>query len=133
MDAPDQARVLKLDEPPLTGRIRFLPQADRSVIRTIRCGILFIMAFWSGTSFQSFARLKQVLSRLDPAGRLEVVVVDTDGCPDLYEAPELVGKLHGNGEIAWVSAGQVVATAACGSHPKAFRTYTRHLLDECVA
>lgn len=87
--------------------MRYLAEADRSVIQTIRCGILFVMAFWSGASFQSFARLKQVLSRLDSGGRLEVVVVDTDGCPDLYETPELVGK--------------------------AFETFTLRILGECAA
>ena len=133
MEVPDRERVLKLDEPPFAGRVRFLAEADRSVIATIRCGILFIMAFWSGTSFRSFARLKQVLSELDPGGRLELLVVDTDGCPDLYEVPELVGKMHGNGEVAWVSAGQVIGTASCGSHPQAFETYTRYLLGECTA
>jgi hypothetical protein len=133
MVVPDRARVLKLREPPLAGRARYLAEADRSVIRTIRCGILFVMAFWSGTSIQSFARLKQILSRLDPSGRLEVVVVDTDGCPDLYEVPELVGKLHGNGEAAWVGAGRVICTAAFRSHPAAFETFTRHLLGECAA
>jgi hypothetical protein len=133
MDVPDRVRILKLDEPPFAGRVRYLSQADRSVIQTIRCGVLFIMAFWSGTSSTSFSRLKQVLSNLDSAGRLEVVVVDTDGCPDLYEAPELVGKLHGNGEAAWISDGRVVCTATCGSHPNAFETLTRHLLTECGA
>jgi hypothetical protein len=133
MNLPDRARVLKLEEPPLVGRVRYLAEADRSVIPTIRCGILFVMAFWSGTSFQSLFRLKQTLSRLDPSGRLEVVVVDTDGCPDLYEVPELVGKLHGNGEAAWVSAGKIVCTSSCGSDPKAFQTYTRHLLGACAA
>jgi hypothetical protein len=133
MNVPARARVLKLDEPPLAGRVRYLAEADRSVIPTIRCGILFVMAFWSGTSFQSLTRLKQVLSRLDPSGRLEVVVVDTDGCPDLYQVPELAGRMAGNGEAAWVNAGRVLCTASCGSHPKAFETYTRHLLGECAA
>jgi hypothetical protein len=125
--------MLKLDESPLAGRVRYLSETDRSVIQTIRCGVLFVMAFWSGTSLRSFTHLKQTLARLDPDGRLEVVVVDTDGCPDLYHVPELLGKMHGNGEAAWISEGKVVATASCGSHPKAFETYTRHLLGECIA
>jgi hypothetical protein len=131
MDASDRTLVLKLHQPPMVGRSRFLSEADRTVIPTIRCGILFVMAFWSGTSFQSFARLKKTLAQLDPAGRLEVVVVDTDGCPDLYEIPELAGKLHGNGEAAWVSGGQIVCTTR-GENPKAFETFMFRLLDECV-
>jgi hypothetical protein len=133
MEVPERARVLKLDEPPLSGRVRYLSETDRSVIPTIRCGVLFVMAFWSVTSFRSFAHLKQTLARLDLDGLLEVVVVDTDGCPDLCHAPELLGQMHGNGEAAWISGGKVVATASCGSHPKAFETYTRYLLGECIA
>lgn len=131
MEVPDRIRILKLDEPPLVGRVRFQSEADRSVISNIRCGILFVMAFWSVTSFQSFTRLKRALSQLD-ADHLEVVIVDTDGCPDLYEVPELAGKLHGNGEAAWVSAGRI-CTVASGSAPQAFETFTRHLLEECPA
>jgi hypothetical protein len=132
MNAPNPARVLNIDEPPLAGRVRFMATADRSVIPDIRRGVLFLMAFWSGTSFHSLHHLKRVLSRIDADGRLEVVIVDVDGCPDLYDAPEFFGKLHGNGEAAWVSRGKVVATAAYGSHPKAFETYTRYLLEECA-
>jgi len=132
MNVPDRARVLNLDEPPLAGRVRYLAETDRSVISTIHSGILFVMAFWSGSSFQSFARLKQTLIRLDADARLEVVVVNADGCPDLYKAPELAGKMHGHGEAAWISGGHVVAVASCGSHPNAFGTYTRHLLEKCT-
>jgi hypothetical protein len=133
MDEFDRARVLQLDQPPFAGRVRYLPEADRSVLPEIHCGILFVMAFWSVTSFQSFSRLKQALSWHDPCGRLQVVVVDTDGCPDLYEVPELAGKMHGNGEAVWVSAGRVLRTESCNSNPEAFETYTRHLLGECAA
>lgn len=128
-----RAEILKLNEPPFARRTRYLAEADRSVIQTIRCGILFVMAFWSGTSHRSFAHLKQVLSQNDPAGRLQVTVVDTDGCPDLYETPEFRDKLHGNGEAAWIINGKVICTAALGSHPKAFETFTRYMLDECLA
>ena len=109
-------------------RVRFLPTADRSVIGTIRFGVLFVMAWWSGPSRQGFAKLKQVLAALDPGGRLEVVVVDTDGCPDLYECPEFVGQLHGWGEVAWVQGGRVVRTSGMGYHPECFEPFTRELL-----
>jgi hypothetical protein len=111
------------------GRVRFLPEADRSIIRSIRLGVLFVMAFWSGPARQGFARLKQVLAALDPHGRLELVVVDTDGCPDLYETPEFAGKLHGWGEVAWVRDGEVVRTSGLGYHPECFEPFTRELLE----
>jgi hypothetical protein len=109
-------------------RVRFLPTADRSVIATIQLGVLFVMAFWSGPARQVFAKLKQVLEAADSSGRLEVVVVDTDGCPDLYEAPEFAGQLHGWGEVAWVRDGRVVCTSGTGYHPECFEPNTRQLL-----
>jgi hypothetical protein len=48
------------------------------------------------------------------------------------DEPPLAGRMAGNGEAAWVSAGRVLCTASLGSHPKAFETYTRHLLGECA-
>jgi hypothetical protein len=110
------------------GRVRFLSTADRSVIGTIKFGVLFVMAFWSGPSRQGFAKLKEVLAEADPGGRLELVVVDTDGCPDLYEAPEFVGQLRGWGEVAWVRDGRVLRTSGIGYHPECFEPYTRQLL-----
>ncbi len=110
------------------GRVRFLPTADRSVFGTIRLGVLFVMAWWSGGARQGFAQLKRVLAALDPGGRLELVVVDTDGCPDLYECPEFASHLHGWGEVVWVRGGRVVRTSCMGYHPECFEPFTRELL-----
>src|SRR4051812_43845838 len=102
MEIFDPVRSLNLEEP-IVSRVRYLAEADRSVFQTIHCGVLFVMAFWSGTSRVSWSQLKQVLAKHDPAGKLEVVVVDTDGCPDLYETPEFGETLiGGNGETAWI-------------------------------
>lgn len=120
-------------QPVLADRTRFYSEADRAVIGTIRCGVLFIMAFWSGPSCLAFAELKRVLESVDPGGRLELVVVDTDGCSDLYEVPEFAGKLAGAGEAAWVCGGRIVRTSGHGYHPGCFDSYTRQLLKECIA
>ena len=122
--------IRRLGELPAShaNRVRFLASADRPVLSTIQLGVLFVMAWWSGPSRQSFAKLKQVLAALDPLGRLEVVVVDTDGCPDLYECPEFASQLHGWGEVAWVRHGRVVCTSGMGYHPECFEPHTRQLL-----
>ena len=109
-------------------RTRYLPHADRSVFSTIPLGVLFVMAWWSGQSRVAFFKLKEVLARVDPGGLLELVVVDTDGCPDLYVCPEFAGQLHGWGEVAWVRDGQVVSTSGLGFHPESFESQTRQLL-----
>ena len=119
--------------PGLVGRTRLYSQADRAVIGTIRCGVLFVMAFWSGSARLAFGELKRVLEAVDPGGILELVVVDTDGCPDLYESPAFQGKLAGDGQTAWVRSGQVICTSGCGYHPECFEANTRHLLAQCIA
>lgn len=110
------------------GRARFLAEADRSVLDTIDLGVLFLMAFWSGPSWAAFTRFKQVLTALDPTGRLELVVVDIDGCPDLCATPEFLGRVHGSGEVAWLRDRQVVFTSGRGHRPDHFESCTRQLL-----
>ena len=122
--------VQRLDAAPPAGgvRFRYLPAADRSVFQSIHLGVLFIMAWWSGPSVQAFARLKQILAKLDPTGNLEVVVVDTDGAPDLYECPELKGQLRGAGEVVWLRNGRIVSTSGLGFRPECFEPNTRELI-----
>src|SRR5262245_46723729 len=80
------SRIEHLYLPPgLVGRTRFYSECDRAVIATIRGGVLFVMAFWSGPARLAFAQLKRVFEEVDLSCRLELVVVDTDGCPDLYQ------------------------------------------------
>src|SRR5262245_55471268 len=125
MDEHELVKALGEMPPSHRGRLRFLPQPDRSVFGTFRLGVVFIMAWWGGPARQAFVRLKQVPATLDPSGRLEVVVVDTDGCPDLTECPEFAGQLHGWGEVAWVQNGRVLHTSGKGYHPECFEPFTR--------
>jgi hypothetical protein len=116
--------------PELDSRTRFYPEADRSIVGTISCGVLFVMAFWSGPSRLTFAALKKVLAEVDPEGRVELVVVDTDGCPELYDLPEFRGGLAGAGETAWVKDGQIVSTALRPT-VEALRSNTADFLARC--
>jgi hypothetical protein len=115
----------------LAKRTRFYSEADRAVVDTIRCGVLFVMAFWSGTARRAFKQLKCVLEEVDPEGKLELVVVDADGCPEIYALPDFVGKMHGAGETAWVRDGQLIRTSGLGYHPECFEPNTQMLLKEC--
>lgn len=109
-------------------RIRYVPDADAATVRSIRRGVLFLMAFWSGPAVQAFAKLTEILARLDAEG-LELVVVDVDGSPDLYELPEFKGKVHGYGETAWVRDGLIVSTSGLGLNTACFEPNTLALLS----
>ena len=75
------------------------------------------------------AELKRVLAKTDPNGLLELVVVDTDGCLDLYLTPEFLGKMHGSGETAWIKHGVIVFTSGMGYHRELFEEFTPQLLQ----
>src|SRR5262245_9825538 len=110
--------IARLHIDPSTRRqIRYFALADRGVIELIDFGILFVMAWWSGTSHSGLGHLRRTLDRLDPDCRLELAIVDTDGAADLDEMPEFRGTLRGHGETAWIDAGRVVRTSGIGFFP----------------
>lgn len=112
-------------------RLRFLAEADGSVVDRITCGVVFVMAFWSGPSLRAYRRLTEVLAALDPEGRLEFVVVDADGCPALYDRAEFIGRMSGAGETAWVRDGRILYDSGLGYNPECFEPNTRMLLSTC--
>jgi hypothetical protein len=103
----DGFRVLEQYSKLPVERYRYVPDADDEVVRSIRTGILFLQAFWSGSSYISFRRLAEVLLRLD-VPHLELVVIDVDGWQNLYENPQLRHRIHGYGEAAWIRDGKIV-------------------------
>lgn len=126
---PDGLRSLaKYSKLPIE-RIRYVADADDETVRSIRCGILYLMAFWSGPSVQAFAKLTETVGRL-PADNLELVVVDVDGSPALHEIPEFKGKVHGAGETAWVMDGRIIATSGLGLNIACFEPNTLALLTQ---
>jgi hypothetical protein len=128
-DDLDRMGILAGDSPLPRSRIRFLAEADESVIEQITCGVVFVMAFWSGPSRQAYRKLTEVLAALDPEGRLEFVVVDVDGCPALYDRAEFIGRMSGAGETAWVKDGHILCDSGRGYNPECFGPNTRMLLS----
>lgn len=125
---PDVLRSLaKYSKLPIE-QISFFPNADENIILGIERGILFLMAFWSGSSVRAFARITEVVSQLDKAQTLQLTVVDVDGSPSLYELPEFLGRIHGAGETAWVRNGTIIATSGLGLNIECFEPNTLALL-----
>ena len=110
-------------------RIKYLPDADEAVVKAISRGILFQMAFWSGPAVQAFAKLTEVIARLDSDGMAEFVVVDIDGSERLSAVSEFLGGVRGAGETAWVRNGSVIATSGLGLNIECFVPNTILLLE----
>ena len=126
---PDGLRSLtKYSKLPVE-RIRYYPDSDESVVREIERGILLLMAFWSVPSVKAFTSITEVVSRLDTDQDLQLVVVDVDGSPALYEIPEFLGRINGNGETAWVRNGKIAFTSGIGTNIECFEPNTKMLLE----
>lgn len=126
---PDGLRSLvKYSKLPVE-RIRYFPDADERVVRAITRGIIFQMAFWSGPAVQAFAKLTEVVARLDRDSVLELVVVDIDGAEALSAVSEFLGGVRGAGETAWVRNGSVIATSGPDFDAVCFAPNTRRLLE----
>lgn len=123
-------RLFGPDDEPLRTRSRYYATSDPGVVATIRCGVLFVMAWWSGPARQAFGLLKAALKRLDPDGRLELIVIDTDGVAG-YILPCGRSALHGAGETFWVLDGVVIADTSWGDYRQRFDEYTRRLMELC--
>lgn len=109
-------------------RIEYHANAETSLIQQIDFGLLFIMAFWSGSSVLAFKEITGILNRLDSSALLRFVVIDTDGAQPFYTHPEFVGKMGGWGEIAWIKNGVVQYTSGLGYNPECFEANTEALL-----
>ena len=107
--------------------VRFVPEADAQTIDSIENGVLILMAFWSGTAVHGFKALSRVLATGE-ARPLEFVVVDIDGAINLCDVEEFRGKVHGNGETAWIHQGKIIATSGIGLNIECFRPNTSTLL-----
>ena len=101
--------------------VRYVADADADVVRSIQNGVLFLVAFWSGPSLNAFSKLTKAIHDTG-AGDLEMVAVDVDGSPDVYQLPE-IKKLFGGvvtappgaREAAFCRNGEIVHAAIIGS------------------
>jgi len=94
----------------LKSKVQFLDRAGVRDLDQLDTGIFFILAWWSGPAHIALDRLAKAILKADPGGRLELIIADTDGIPELYEHRLLHGKIHGYGECVWKKRGEVLAT-----------------------
>lgn len=126
---PDGIHILaKLTQLPID-RIEYYANSDTSIIADIQCGVLFLMAFWSGPSVNAFRELTRIVMQHDPDGELQFVTIDVDGAQQFSAHPLFAGKLGGWGETAWVNDGQIQSTSGLGFNPSCFEPNTKALLE----
>jgi hypothetical protein len=115
-------------------RLRFHAQADETIFSTLQHGIVFITAFWSGPAHVALKLLDETIRNLDTEERLELVILDTDGIPRLYDRPPFGDdkntSLGGYGEAVWIRHGRIEAvfTGNLGSPKKYYEQFTKDLL-----
>jgi hypothetical protein len=127
----DIATVLKKRAKMPFERLRLARNLDELHMSTIRRGIIFIFAVWSGPAIAAFHRLTQLLADIDTTG-LDLVVLDTD-CLTAEAGRALWGRnVGGGGETLWVRDGVVVARSLLyvpDSQPEVLQ-HTRDLIDK---
>ena len=99
--------------------------------RTIACGVIFVHAFWAGSSFQSLAKFCKSIARVDKEHRLLFVVCDIDSIPECDPSLYQGDFSGGNGDVFWISNGRVAARHTA-SRSCDFDTANRSLIQWCV-
>ncbi len=75
-------------------------------VKRVDKGFLFLMASWSSPSLRSFQTFCQILNEFDTSN-IRLIICDVDDSPDLYDVPELVGKIQGYGELVYIVDGRI--------------------------
>ena len=97
---------------------------------SIACGVIFVHAFWAGSSVKTLKRFCDSLVHVDTDRRLRFVLCDIDSfeepVPWLYRGD----SSGGNGDLFWIHNGLVVARHTANRSCD-FETTNRNLLELC--
>ena len=94
------------------------------------CGVIFVHAFWAGTSVRALSDFCSSLLRIDTIRRIQFVVCDIDEIPSCWPTLYAEDRSGGNGDAFWVCGGRVVARHTA-SRTCDFDTANRSLLHCC--
>jgi hypothetical protein len=111
-------------------RLVLLSSEEAIDIRSIKRGILFILAKWSGASQLAFRALNKALASLPELDGLYLYIADTDSDKTQELLSELGDAPAGAGETYWLVEGQVQRKLS-GYREEALsmlRDYTQHIL-----
>jgi hypothetical protein len=105
---------------------------NTNTIQSIQHGILFLVANWSGGAKLAHQQLIAFLER-SGISLQQLHVIDVDRHPELYDMPELSGKIHGWGEAAVVRDGRIVFVTVLGKDTSQILELCNELLREYEA
>ena len=113
-------------------RVNFDPELIGYSGPSIACGVIFVHAFWAGSSVKTLKSFCDSLVRVDTERRLRFVVCDIDSfaepVPWLYQGD----SSGGNGDLFWIHNGLIVARLTANRSCD-FDTTNRSLLELCDA
>ena len=96
-------------------------------ITSIQRGIVFLMATWSGGAQVAHRFLVSFLEQHGfPSEQLHVL--DVDQHTELYDLPELTGKIHGWGEALVIKDGMIVFVTRLGKDQHLMQAHCDELL-----
>jgi len=131
MDDFDPVESIRPLVEPVADRVHFLHKPTIDAVSSIRCGVVFVVAFWSGPARSALATFCKELHRVDVSLAVHVYVADTDAIPDDLANWLRLDAISGMGEIFWICHGNPIARhgrlAGVCDHADA----TRQLLLEC--
>ncbi|MEO6184644.1 MAG: hypothetical protein ABIP71_16380 [Verrucomicrobiota bacterium] len=98
-----------------------------TTIQSIKRGIVFLMAEWSGGAKWGHRHLVAFLEQRGISAE-QLHVLDVDRHPELYDMPEFAGKIHGWGEAAVVRDGRIVFVTVLGKDQSRTQEHCEELL-----
>jgi len=124
----DKRDTLENLYPTSTSFCKFHESYPESLIEGIECGIIFLMAFWSGPSVQRFKSACYSLEDAVMWERFSFHVVDVDSLndSDLFTSSE---RLGGYGETFWIKDGLLVGSMGEAYSVVRFDELTRLITD----
>jgi hypothetical protein len=96
-------------------------------IASVRHGIIFLMAEWSGSAQMAKKQLTDILAHHHLTSQ-HLICIDVDREPSVYDLPEFAGKIHGNGEAAVVRDGRIVFVTSLGKNKNLIHERCEELL-----
>jgi hypothetical protein len=107
--------------------VRHIKLMTATSITSIQSGFVFLMATWSGGAQWAFPKLVAYLEQHGISSE-QLHVFDVDLHPELYDLPELAGKIHGWGETLVIKDGKIMFSTRLGKDRDSIQEHCDELL-----